>query len=170
MSGTRTTKDELGRGAGWDDVAAATRALDAGATPEDVVSVTGLPQVGSFGGTAFQLAALAGSLRVIRLFVGRGADLALNCLGRGGVCDRRVCFGFTPLHEAVWHGRVEACELLLAAGADPNLLTHAGETPNDLAKVGAHRDAETAKRLRQLLRAHGGRHSAELEKSSERKR
>jgi ankyrin repeat protein len=44
----------------------------------------------------------------------------------------------TPLHEAVFFGRREIVELLLARGADPNAVTCRGETAHDLAESRNH--------------------------------
>lgn len=42
--------------------------------------------------------------------------------------------GYTPLHDAVWHGHYEAAHVLIAAGAKINLRGYDGFTPLDLAK------------------------------------
>ncbi|EGR3970593.1 ankyrin repeat domain-containing protein [Vibrio cholerae] len=42
--------------------------------------------------------------------------------------------GYTPLHDAVWHGHVEAAKALIEAGADTELRAFDGQAPLDLAK------------------------------------
>jgi len=41
--------------------------------------------------------------------------------------------GFTPLHDAVWHGHLEAARILVGEGARLDLVSHAGLTPRQLA-------------------------------------
>ncbi|MHB8763720.1 MAG: ankyrin repeat domain-containing protein [Deferrisomatales bacterium] len=67
---------------------------------------------------SIEQAALRGDLPLLRLCVARGDSLGPSP-GRD----------WTPLHWAVWAGRVEAAELLLAAGADPNARNGVGHTP-----------------------------------------
>lgn len=43
--------------------------------------------------------------------------------------------GLTALHDAVWHGHVDAVAALIRAGARRDLLTHAGLTPLGLARL-----------------------------------
>ena len=42
--------------------------------------------------------------------------------------------GYTPLHDAVWHGHVEGTEVLIDAGARKDLRGFDGKTPLQLAK------------------------------------
>lgn len=48
-------------------------------------------------------------------------------------------WAFTPLHEAAQKGRTQLCALLLAHGADPTMKNQEGQTPLDLATVGARK-------------------------------
>ncbi|MBN9519833.1 ankyrin repeat domain-containing protein [bacterium] len=41
--------------------------------------------------------------------------------------------GYTPIHDAIWHGYTECAEILLDAGARLDLVGHDGKTPLDLA-------------------------------------
>ena len=41
--------------------------------------------------------------------------------------------GYTPLHDAVWHGHLEAVQVLLETGARIDIRGHDGKTPRDLA-------------------------------------
>jgi ankyrin repeat protein len=60
-------------------------------------------------------------------------------------------YGVTPLHEAARIGRPAVVTVLLAAGADPNARTRAGETPMWFVEQG--RNPEILDALRQA----GGR-------------
>lgn len=42
--------------------------------------------------------------------------------------------GYTPLHDAIWHGHLEAAKALINAGADTELKAYDGQTPLDLAR------------------------------------
>tara|TARA_Y100001960_G_scaffold305091_1_gene358906 strand:- start:3070 stop:4092 length:1023 start_codon:yes stop_codon:yes gene_type:complete len=42
--------------------------------------------------------------------------------------------GYTPLHDAIWHGHTKAAEVLINAGARTDLKNYEGDTPLDLAK------------------------------------
>ncbi len=42
--------------------------------------------------------------------------------------------GYTPLHDAIWHGHTEAAKVLLDAGVDTTIRAWDGLTPLDLAK------------------------------------
>ena len=48
--------------------------------------------------------------------------------------DQGLNNGYTPLHDAIWHGHTEAARLLIQAGARLDLRTYEKDTPLDLAK------------------------------------
>lgn len=48
--------------------------------------------------------------------------------------------GYTPLHDAVWHGNLEASRVLIQAGARQDLRNYEGDTPLDLAKRYGYRE------------------------------
>lgn len=48
--------------------------------------------------------------------------------------------GLTALHDAVWHGHLDAVRVLVEAGARLDLKTHAGLTPRDLALLYGYDD------------------------------
>lgn len=74
----------------------------------------------------------------VRAFINSGVDV--NTLGKSS--------GDRPLHVAVKYGNVEAMELLLAAGADPNGKDWQGVTPlRELAGRKAHADSLDAPTL-----------------------
>ena len=58
------------------------------------------------------------------------------------------------LHDAVWEGRKETAELLIANGADVNAKADGGNTPLDWAKPYPE--------IADLLRKHGGKTAEEL--------
>src|SRR5262245_27894198 len=131
------------------DVAAAERALAAGASPNAPDARTGWTPLSTaaFHGraegarllwrcgarssernkdlsTALHLAALAGGVEMIELLVEHEAEV-----------DARDGRGSTPLHAAAFLGRAQATRALLDAGADPAAKDAAGLTPSDAAKV-----------------------------------
>ncbi len=72
-------------------------------------------------------AAYNGWADVIRLLSGyAGFSQTLNAQGPNN--------GYTPLHDAVWHGHVEAAKVLIEAGADTKLQGFDGKTPLALAQ------------------------------------
>jgi uncharacterized protein len=48
--------------------------------------------------------------------------------------------GLTPLHDAIWHGHLQAARVLIEAGAPLDARTHAGQTPRDLAILYGYED------------------------------
>jgi ankyrin repeat protein len=72
-------------------------------------------------------AAYMGHTNVIRILEKYpGFDEVLNLQGPFN--------GYTPLHDAVWHGHFEATEILIQAGARTDLAGLDGNTPLDLAE------------------------------------
>ncbi len=72
-------------------------------------------------------AAYTGRADVIRLLAGYpGFSETLNAQGPNN--------GYTPLHDAVWHGHLDAAKALIEAGADTELKAYDGQTPLDLAR------------------------------------
>lgn len=96
--------------------------LDAGADPRRTI--------GLMKGTPVHEAAFFGRADIIRLF----ADLS-PVAGRPAVeLDAQGQYnGLTPLHDAVWHGHLEAAQALIDAGAPLHLRSHTGLTPRELA-------------------------------------
>lgn len=58
--------------------------------------------------------------------------------------------GYTALHDAVWRGHLETAQVLIEAGADPSLKSHAGQTAYQLARRHGHEDL--ARLLRDIAR------------------
>jgi ankyrin repeat protein len=72
-------------------------------------------------------AAYNGNAAIIRILAKfPGFHAVLNAQGPNN--------GYTPLHDAVWHGHVEAAEVLIKAGARTDLRGFDGKTPLELAK------------------------------------
>jgi ankyrin repeat protein len=82
--------------------------------------------------TALHLAAAGGNVDVVRFLLSEeiGADATA---ARGN--------NFTPLHSAAMYGHTSVCELLIDAGADPNIQTDPqGYAPLHSASFGGHVD------------------------------
>jgi ankyrin repeat protein len=77
-------------------------------------------------------------------------------IASGAQVRRRGPAGMTALHFAAYSGDARTAAMLLRAGADPNALTDAGDTPSDIA---VERESYDVVRL---LRASGGWQAAEL--------
>ncbi|WP_026958563.1 ankyrin repeat domain-containing protein [Aliagarivorans taiwanensis] len=72
-------------------------------------------------------AAYNGHAAVIELLAGYpGFQEALNAQGPNN--------GYTPRHDAVWHGHLKAAQALIDAGADTKLRAYDGTTPLELAE------------------------------------
>jgi ankyrin repeat protein len=56
--------------------------------------------------------------------------------------------GYTPLHDALWHGYTECAEMLIQAGARLDLKGHDGKTPLDIAIDVYGPDAEMVQFIR----------------------
>lgn len=74
--------------------------------------------------TPLHRAACAGHMACVDLLVERGADI-----------NNQDCNGNSSLHVVLSSQDVEAAKLLLARGADPLLLNHAGNAPVDFLEV-----------------------------------
>lgn len=70
----------------------------------------------------------ADAIRTLAEAVPQNSEIRAAVLDAQGVYN-----GFTPLHDAVWHGHSEAAKALVDAGARVDLRTHAGLTPHELA-------------------------------------
>lgn len=76
---------------------------------------------------AFHKAAYMGNPRVMELLLeNKETKKYLNDQGPNN--------GYTPLHDAIWHGNTETARLLIEAGARLDLKTYEGDTPLDLAQ------------------------------------
>ena len=94
--------------------------LAAGADPNQVI--------GLMGGTSVHEASYFGYAPIVRLLTARRGSAGAPALDAQGAYN-----GFTALHDAVWHGHLDAARALVEAGARLDLTTHAGHTPRELA-------------------------------------
>jgi ankyrin repeat protein len=103
--------------------------LDAGADPRRVI--------GLMRGTPVHEAAYFGHADALRALTQKygHADAPASELDAQGSYN-----GLTALHDAVWHGHLEAARVLLDAGARLDLRTHAGLTPRELALLYGYDD------------------------------
>ncbi len=98
--------------------------LDAGADASGTV--------GLMRGTAIHEAAFLGYADVLLVLL-QGLDRA--CGGSRGLDAQGPYNGLTALHDAVWHGHVDAAQALVEHGASLGLHTHSGHTPRELAML-----------------------------------
>lgn len=96
--------------------------LDAGA---DIRRVIGLMK-----GTPVHEASFFGRADIVRLLT---EDRTLAGAPAFEIDAQGPYNGLTALHDAVWHGHLEAAKALVEAGALLDLRTHAGLTPRELA-------------------------------------
>ena len=61
--------------------------------------------------------------------------------------------GYTPLHDALWHGYAGCAEILVRAGARLDLLGHDGKTPLDLAVEALGRDHAVTRMIQTAMSA-----------------
>ncbi|HZD14518.1 MAG TPA: ankyrin repeat domain-containing protein, partial [Pseudonocardiaceae bacterium] len=138
--------------------------LAAGARPDTVSPVM---SSGSDGHTPLLVAARDGAVRAVAALLAAGADqtrtdhymaaVAAHKAAYGGhagvlrllaaapgferVRDARGPFnGYTPLHDAAWHGHSEAALVLLGAGARTDVTGLDGRTPAELARDNGYPD------------------------------
>lgn len=138
------------------------RLLAAGARPETVSPVM---SSGSDGHTPLLVAARDGSVRAVAALLAAGADqtrtdhymaaVAAHKAAYGGHADvlrllvaapgfdrvrdaRGPVNGYTPLHDAVWHGHRDAAVVLRDAGARTDVTGHDGRTPVELARANGY--------------------------------
>jgi len=111
------------------------------ATPE--------PPKGKAPDISIHAAVQLGYIEAVKQHLASGTDVNAKMLG------------WTPSHEAAYHGRKEIAELLIANGADVNAKVvsgpNQGKTPLDLAIEYNHTE------IADLLRKHGGKTGEELE-------
>jgi ankyrin repeat protein len=102
--------------------------LDAGANPRRII--------GLYFGTALHEACYFGHAGVVGLMTG---DRLLPAQ-RPELDLQGAYNGFTALHDAVWHGHVDAARALVGAGHPLHLRNHAGLTARELAQRYGYRE------------------------------
>ena len=152
------------------DLAAARAALEAGAAVDSRA-----PILGGFNDdhTALLIACRDGHDGIVDLLIGAGADVnaveptfcavPLHKATYNGhaAITAKLCAapaididfqgatnGYTPLHDALWHGFEDCARVLLDAGARLDLQGHDGKTPLDLAVEAFGETAEITARIR----------------------
>lgn len=135
-----------------DDAGRTAAALDAGASPSDIIGYRRPGNPSPFRDEAWFVAAALGAARAMSVM-----------LCRGGVqVEERARDGGTALHWAALYGQPEAVKLLLAAGADAEAEAEGGVPPSGMtllrrargvSGVPAERDAA----VRALLAGAAGR-------------
>jgi uncharacterized protein len=101
--------------------------LSAGADPRRVI--------GLMRGTVVHEAAFFGNSRMIEALLARDGSVPRPELDAQGPYN-----GLTALHDAVWHGHLDAARALVRAGARLDLQTHTGLTPRQLALLYGYGD------------------------------
>lgn len=61
--------------------------------------------------------------------------------------------GYTPIHDALWHGCTECAQILLDAGARLDLKGHDGKTPLDIAIDVCGADSDIVKAISKAMKA-----------------
>ena len=127
----------------------------------DVNAIAPVLKQGSDFHSALLLAAMKGYLSVAKLLLDNGADQTLTGAYMAAIALHKAAYfgradmltllsqypgfhevlnaqgpnnGYTPLHDAVWHGHLEAAKVLVEAGARLDLKGYDGNTPEQLAK------------------------------------
>ncbi|QBF83308.1 ankyrin repeat domain-containing protein [Shewanella maritima] len=92
-------------------------------------TITGYPM----DAIAFHKAAYMGHPDIVELLVkDKRAAQVLNAQGPNN--------GYTPLHDAIWHGNTEAAKAFIEAGALQDLTTYENDTPLELAERYQYQD------------------------------
>ena len=100
----------------------------------------------TFKGAPIHKATYNGNVPILKLLV-EHPDIDLDIQG--------AINGYTPLHDALWHGFVECAEILVNAGASLTLRGHDGKTPLDVAIEVSGADSSIAKLIGSKMPATG---------------
>jgi uncharacterized protein len=121
------------------------------------------------GVSAFMLAVYCGHSDVVNLLLDRGIELNIFEAAAAGqtrrieiLLDRDPALvnahspdGFTPLTLASFFGRKEVIEILLARGADPEIVSKNAMGVRPINSAMAHRQPQVALAMGEMLLAHG---------------
>ena len=80
-----------------------------------------------------------------KAIVSNDIQKAMVAIQKGADINHQGDFGYTPLHIAALHDRVEIAQKLMDSKADKNILSDSGHTPLDIANIYEH--VQTAKVL-----------------------
>lgn len=97
-----------------------------------------------FKGAPIHKATYNGNLPILKMLVAH-SDIDLDVQG--------PINGYTPLHDALWHGFVECAEVLVNAGASVTLRGHDGKLPLDVAVEVSGADSSIANLIRSKMPA-----------------
>ena len=95
-----------------------------------------------FKGAPIHKATYNGNVEILKMLVAH-PDIDLDIQG--------PINGYTPLHDALWHGFTECAEILVNAGARLDLKGHDGKLPLDLAVEVSGENSEIAKLIRSKM-------------------
>lgn len=95
-----------------------------------------------FKGSPIHKATYNGNTEILKILI-EHPDIDLNVQG--------AINGYTPLHDALWHGFSECAEILVNAGACLHLKGHDGKTVLDLAREFCGEGAEITRLIRKKL-------------------
>lgn len=103
--------------------------LEGGADPRRVI--------GLMKGTPVHEAAYFGRAEVLRALTEKSGRVGAPTID---IDAQGPYNGLTALHDAAWHGHLEAARVLVGAGARLDLMTHAGLTPRGMAHLYGYED------------------------------
>ncbi|NLR91433.1 ankyrin repeat domain-containing protein [Flammeovirga agarivorans] len=135
--------------------------------PKDVNLVIPNNEMGNGYHTAALVASRNNNIELFRKMIENGADLTLEGEYMKAVVTHKAAYmgnskimhmivkhkdfdkiknaqgptnGYTPLHDAIWHGNTATAKILLDAGVDTSIVAWDGLTPLDLAKKKGYQD------------------------------
>jgi ankyrin repeat protein len=95
-----------------------------------------------FKGSPIHKATYNGNAEILKMLV-EHPDIDLNVQGKIN--------GYTPLHDALWHGYTDCAEILVNAGARLDLRGHDGKLPLDIAIEVCGDNSEIASLIRSKM-------------------
>ncbi|HET6518438.1 MAG TPA: ankyrin repeat domain-containing protein [Geminicoccaceae bacterium] len=101
-----------------------------------------------FKGAPIHKATYNGNADILRMLL-KAPDIDINVQGKLN--------GYTPLHDALWHGYAECATVLIEAGARLDLKGHDGKRPIDIATEVLGPDHEVVRLIRSKTASRDGR-------------